>query len=247
MHYAHNTTTGQETCNTAVGYEALRGNSNPNNNTGKYNTALGDIALRSNTSGDSSTAAGYRALYSNTTGRKNTAFGQDALSSNITGSNNTAIGSGADVTSGSLTNATAIGYNASVNASNKVVIGNSSATTVGGYGAWSNYSDIRLKENIIYKNDLGLEFVLKMKTASYNYTDDENKRRRDGLIAQDVQQALQELDAEFSGLVVDDDEMKTLNLSYSEFVIPLINAVQEQQAMIEELKKEIEELKAVGR
>jgi uncharacterized small protein (DUF1192 family) len=124
------------------------------------------------------------------------------------------------------------------------VLGNTSATTVGGYGAWTNYSDARLKENIIYKGDLGLDFIMKMKTVSYNYIDDENKRRRDGLIAQDVQQAMKELGVEFSGLVVDDDEMKTLNLSYGEFVIPLINAVKEQQAEIEALKKEIEELKA---
>ncbi|NTV83787.1 MAG: hypothetical protein HGA23_05735, partial [Bacteroidales bacterium] len=225
----------------------LRGGPTPGGNSGKFNTALGDIALRSNTSGDSSTAAGYRALYSNTTGRKNTAFGQDALSSNLTGSNNTAIGSGANVASGALTNATAIGYNASVNASNKVVIGNASATTVGGYGAWTNYSDARLKENVFYKDDLGLEFIMKMKTASYNYTEDENNSRRDGLIAQDVQQVLDDMNLEFSGLVVDDDEMKTLNLSYSEFVIPLINAVKEQQAEIELLKKEIEELKSEGR
>jgi trimeric autotransporter adhesin len=144
-----------------------------------------------------------------------------------------------------LTNATAIGYLASVNASNKIVIGNSSATTVGGYGVWSNYSDRRFKENIIYKNDLGLDFILKMKTVSYNYIDDRNKRRRDGLIAQDVQQVMHELGLEFSGLIIDDDEMKTMNLSYGEFVIPLINAVKEQQAMIEELKAEIEGLKAM--
>jgi hypothetical protein len=183
-------------------------------------------------------------LYSNSTGRKNTAFGVGALKSNITGTNNTAIGCGADVSTGALTNATAIGYNASVNASNKVVIGNASATTVGGYGTWTNYSDARLKENIVYKNDLGLDFIMKMNTASYNYIEDENKRRRDGLIAQDVQQALDELGVQFSGLVVDDDESQTMNLSYGEFVIPLINAIKEQQVMIEMLQKEIEEMKA---
>ena len=32
-------------------------------------------------------------------------------------------------------------------------------------------------------------------------------------------------------------------LRYAEFVVPLVKAVQEQQVMIEELKKEIEELK----
>jgi hypothetical protein len=31
---------------------------------------------------------------------------------------------------------------------------------------------------------------MKLKTASYNYRDDVYKRRRDGLLAQDVQEAL---------------------------------------------------------
>ena len=65
-----------------------------------------------------------------------------------------------------------------------------------------------------------------------------NKVRRDGLIAQDVQKVLKDLGKEFSGLVVDNDHMKTLNLSYETFVIPLINAVQEQQTIIEELRSQ---------
>ena len=68
---------------------------------------------------------------------------------------------------------------------------------------------------------------MKLKTATYNYIADTNKRQRDGLIAQDVEQALKELGQNFSGLITDDDKDKTLNLSYSDFVLPLINAVQE--------------------
>ena len=54
----------------------------------------------------------------------------------------------------------------------------------------------------------------------------------------------------FSGLVESENEEKTLNLSYAEFVIPLINSVKElnaksqgQQKHIENLQKEINELK----
>ncbi|HRT48763.1 MAG TPA: tail fiber domain-containing protein, partial [Bacteroidales bacterium] len=183
--------------------------------------------------------------------------GLSAGQTNTVGNNNTIVGGNANVSSNNLTNATAIGYGATVNASNKVVIGNASATTVGGYGSWTNYSDSRLKDNIVYKNDLGLDFIMKLKTASFSYKDDVNKRRRDGLIAQDVRQALKDLNLDFSGLVVDDDEMNTLNLSYPEFVIPLINAVQEQQKIIEKqelklkqqdyqiqlLKEELEKIK----
>jgi trimeric autotransporter adhesin len=85
---------------------------------------------------------------------------------------------------------------------------------------------------------LGLDFILKLKTASYNYIEDKNKRRRDGMIAQDVQAIMLELGVPFSGLVEDGDAQKTLNLAYADFVMPLINAVKEQQIQIEKLKKE---------
>jgi hypothetical protein len=156
---------------------------------------------------------------------------------NTSGYQNTLIGSNTSSFDG-LYNTIALGYNTTVNASNKAVIGNSSVTTVGGYGNWSNYSDKRLKENISYTNRLGLGFIMKLKTASYNYTSDSNKRRRDGLIAQDVQAVMQVLGVPFSGLIEDDDAQKTLNLAYADFVMPLINAVQEQQAQITQLKQE---------
>ena len=93
---------------------------------------------------------------------------------------------------------------------------------------------------------------MKLKTATYNYIADTNKRQRDGLIAQDVEQALKELGQNFSGLITDDDKYKTLNLSYSDFVLPLINAVQELykrnqvfESTVNELKAKIEKSKLV--
>jgi hypothetical protein len=247
--------------NSAFGTSSLGGNT-----TGESNSAFGQQSLNDNTTGNRNTAVGYHASGFTTTGSDNTSVGYFSLESNMGGSGNTAIGSdtrflnssngtimtsdvfsnitllgfGTRVSSTSSstprTNATAIGYGAIVNASNKIVLGNSSAVTVGGYGGWSNYSDRRLKENIIYKNDLGLNFIMKLNPVSYNYKTDVNKTRRDGLIAQDVQKTLEELGLPFSGLVVDDDQDKTLNLSYGDFVIPLINSVKEQQKQIEDLK-----------
>lgn len=188
------------------------------------------------------TGLGYTVLSALSTGTANVAIGNGAMDLITTGSNNTCIGAGADVSANNLTNATAIGNGAIVNASNKIVLGNASATTVGGYGTWSNYSDRRLKENIVYTNGLGLDFILRLRPASFIYINDENKVRRDGLIAQDVQQVLNELGVDFSGLVIDDDAMKTMNLSYETFVIPLINAMKEQQEIIEKLQKRVEAL-----
>lgn len=97
-------TTG--THNTATGYGALEGNT-----TGSENAAFGRWALLNNTSGGGNTAIGSNALQGNTTGNYNTAFGDAALTSNqegtyniaiggalysnVSGSNNVAIGSGA--------------------------------------------------------------------------------------------------------------------------------------------------------
>jgi|WetSurMetagenome_2_1015567.scaffolds.fasta_scaffold23638_3 trimeric autotransporter adhesin len=219
--------------NTAIGFEALKAN------TYWDNTAIGYQALSANTEGFDNVAMGVNALDKNTTGNGNTAIGKNTMSSHITGDNNTSLGFNANVSSG-ISNATAIGYQATVTASNKIVLGNASAITVGGYGAWANWSDRRLKENIVYSNKLGLRFVLELKPVSYNYIKDSNKRRRDGLIAQDVQQTLKDLGLNFSGLIIDDDADKTLNLSYAEFVIPLINAVRELNTKNELLQQEIQ-------
>jgi Concanavalin A-like lectin/glucanases superfamily/Chaperone of endosialidase len=237
--------------NTASGYNSLYANTTGYQNTvigswalvynttGAYNTASGNGSLFYNTSGYRNTSNGHQSLFANTTGNNNTSIGNGSGSTNTTGNNNTFLGANANSSVNNLENATAIGYGAIVNSSNKIVIGNASATTVGGYGTWTNYSDRRLKENILYTDRLGLDFIMKLKTASYNYTDDRNKRRRDGLIAQDIQKVMQELGVPFSGLIEDQDEKKTLNLSYSELVIPLINAVQELKRENEALKKAI--------
>ena len=54
------------------------------------------------------------------------------------------------------------------------------------------------------------------------------------------QQQADELGIEFSGLIIDDNEKKTLNLSYANFVIPLINGMKEQQGIIEGQEERLE-------
>jgi hypothetical protein len=180
-------------------------------------------------------ANGQAALFRNTTGYNNTATGYTALYYNITGFNNTAIGYNADVASDNLTNATAVGANASVNASNKVRIGDASVTVIEGQVAWSNVSDRRLKENIQVNNYLGLNFINKLQPVTYNYISDKTKVRHDGFIAQDIEQIMKDLNLPFSGLKKSSDGM--YSLAYSDFVMPLVNAVKEQQSIISELLK----------
>jgi hypothetical protein len=152
-------TTGYE--NTATGMQALYSNT-----TGDDNTANGNWALYSNTTGESNTANGEYALYYNTTGYWNTANGGGALYSNTTGHENTALGCGADVSSGSLSNATAIGFGAVVDADNKVRIGNTAVTSIGGQVGWTTFSDGRYKKSIS-ENVPGLAFINKLKPVTY--------------------------------------------------------------------------------
>jgi hypothetical protein len=217
MQYAYDgTATGQASLNTAVGYEALRGSTNPGNNTGTGNTAVGDQALGYNTSGTTNTAVGHIALASNSSGTNNVAIGHKALQLNNTGNSNTAMGnfsleqaSTADnntaigqyacwatnlgnntavgisagdwyqfsystflgteaytTGTGSFSNCMALGYNARVDASNKVLIGNTSITSIGGYAGWTNFSDGRYKENV--REDVpGLEFINQLRPVTY--------------------------------------------------------------------------------
>ena len=81
---------GNDSTNTATGYEALL-----NNTTGGQNTAVGSNSLLNNTDGFDNTAVGYRALKGNTTGAGNIAVGTAALWQITSDNYNTAIGDNA--------------------------------------------------------------------------------------------------------------------------------------------------------
>ena len=150
----------------------------------------------------------------------------------------------ANVSSGNLTNATAIGYGAVVDASNKVRIGNTSVTSIGGQVGWSVFSDARLKTNV-QKSPLGLNFILKLRPITYNYlAKGQESILYTGLIAQDVERVLQELESDFSGLDKPQTEEGFYQLRYATFVVPLIKAAQEQQKQIQVLEEQNKVLKA---
>jgi hypothetical protein len=140
-----------------------------------------------------------------------------------------------------LTNATAIGNGATVGASHKVRIGNASVTVIEGQVAWSNVSDRRLKENIQVNNYLGLNFINKLQPVTYNYISDNTKVMHDGFIAQDIEQVMKDLNMPFSGLKKSSDGM--YSLAYSDFVMPMVNAIKEQKTIIDNQQKQIDELK----
>src|SRR3990172_9545844 len=208
------------------------------NTTGSSNTASGVQSLIYNTTGGSNTASGAYSLLSNTTGNYNTAFGAYAGYSNTTGSSNTFIGYSANPSTGDLTNATVIGYGAVVDASNKVRIGNSSVTVIGGQVAWSNLSDIRAKKNI-KDLSLGLDFITSLKPIEYTMKEGDDRIHL-GFSAQDIEAILGN---KYSILGRGEDKDRMLSLRYTDFIAPLVKAVQELKVQKEEeisgLKKQI--------
>jgi len=244
--------------NTASGISSLQSNS-----TGNYNTANGASSLESNSSGSENTASGFFSLHGNTTGNNNTAFGRYALGTNTTGHYNTALGSNANVSAAGLNNATAIGNGATVNASNKIRLGNAAVTVIEGQVAYTFPSDGRFKTNVDERVK-GLDFIMKLRPVVYNfqtkkydqfltgnnaqfvstvdYTESE-RLRHNGFIAQEVEQAAKESGYEFDGVVKPKSNNEAYGLSYSQFVVPLVKGMQEQQQQIESLQKENTDLK----
>ncbi|MCD4745548.1 MAG: hypothetical protein K8R58_04560, partial [Bacteroidales bacterium] len=169
--------------NTEGRYNTANGHSSLHSNTEGYvNTASGNKSLYSNTTGCENTASGYKSLYSNTTGYQNTASGNSALNSNTTGYGNTAIGSNAlagnstgtyntaignsaSTWTGTQDNSTALGCVAQPQASNKVMLGNTSVTWIGGHSSWYNTSDARIKNNI-QEDVKGLGFIMELRPVT---------------------------------------------------------------------------------
>jgi len=246
MYYADDRSSGgQTTYNTAVGCEALRGSTTASANTGQYNTAVGDKALYSTTGGHHNTGSGYHALYANTSGNYNTAFGFEASVNNSSGDYNTAIGYNTGSTLNNSDNTTAIGNGAQISTSNRIILGNTSVTWIGGHSLWNNTSDARMKNNI-KEEVVGLDFILKLRPVTYNFDKDKmdkligvvdssdypekydiEKIVQSGFLAQEVEQAANDVGYDFSGVTIPKGEENYYSLEYAVFVVPLVKAVQE--------------------
>ena len=210
------------------------------NTEGDWNTFFGHRSGYSNNQGDGNAFFGHLTGESNTIGDGNTFIGSETGKNNTTGNFNIAIGSGANFTANNFTNAIVIGTLAQVNASNKVRIGNGNISVIEGQVPWSSPSDRRLKKNITYTQELGLDFIQKLRPARYSYASDKNHLMHDGFIAQDVVQILDAMELPFSGISRGEDGL--YSLSYSSFVIPLISAVQELSKENENLKMDLAEI-----
>ncbi len=243
--------------NTANGTGALFSNFS-----GTSNTASGFLSMSANVSGEQNAAFGSYSLYSNTSGGYNTATGYCALYSNTTGSYNTALGYSTTPLIDTINNWTGIGYFVGDASSrgNMVEIGNTSVEVIRGQVNWSTYSDGRVKDNIV-EDVHGLDFINKLRPVTYNYNlhkennikyagkkdqkewggkYDIEKTKMTGFIAQEVDRAAKNCGFNFSGIVPPSNENDLYSLRYSEFVVPLVKAVQELSANNNKLQQTIE-------
>lgn len=242
----------------AVGYNACK-----NHTVADRNVAVGSYALFSTTTGGYNTGVGMSTLYNNLGGIQNVAVGYQAMYAAITSTACTALGTGAlryftgGTAAEAMLNSSGLGNSSRVSGDNQVQLGNASTTTYA-YGAVQDRSDERDKADI-RDTVLGLEFINKLRPVDFRWDmrddyavevdgemtifpkDGSRKRSRyhHGLIAQQVAQVITDTGMDFGGY--QDHSVNggrdVLSLGYTEFIGPLIKAVQELTQRVETLEQ----------
>lgn len=245
------------------GFNFYLGQSSGENSDGVNNIFLG-LNSGKNNLGSNSVAIG-QTCGSNNEGDYNVFMGFQTGINHTTGGYNTLLGSYSNTTTNAgITNSVVLGATGTVNASNKVYF-HSNGGEITGDVDYTAPSDARFKENI--KEDVpGLDFITRLKPVTYDFNHKEykahlvqllpdsvqsfhldsleyNNTKGIGFIAQEVDQVLRDMNIEFSGLHRPDPSNPTSHytIGYSQFVMPLVKAVQEQQGLIEGQQRIINE------
>lgn len=108
-------------------------------------------------------------------------------------------------------------------------------------GNYTAVSDVRFKKNVEPLSGM-LKIIDKLHPVSYQLTSNTSQKISYGLIAQEVEKVLPNIVNTIHG--DDGDGIQDLRtISYTELIPILINAMQEQQKIISNLQKDLEELK----
>jgi hypothetical protein len=252
-----------------IGNTFLGSNCGFYNSTGWYNTCLGSHtgeyldACGANTfiGTYSGHGGGTPGSYPSAkiTGNYNTFLGYRSGYDNLSGSNNTYIGCQSGHENESGTGNVFIGYKAGYNesGSNRLYIDNTDTSTPLIYGDFStndvqingdicwtgtsgSCSDIKYKKNVMAIQG-ALEKIQKINGVYYFWRSEEfpemefSEGRQIGIIAQEIEKFFPEL--------VGNDANGYRSVDYSKITAVLIEALKEQQNMIEELKRENSDLK----
>ena len=223
--------------------------------TGADNILMGWGAANVLESGSDNIILGAAAGDDLTTGGENVFIGHETGSTVTTGSKNISIGVSNVLNATGATSRIAIGSDLPVNTDNYVYIGNTTNHIYADFNSaldWYYSSDERMKKDIV-DADLGLSFINDLRPVTFSYKspseypeewtsyDSENikpmsDRVDHGLIAQEVRVAMMKAGIyEFDGWDEQPDGKQAI--SPSAFVFPLIKAVQELLARIEELEE----------
>lgn len=216
--------------NTSLGYNSMRGISEASEINVSDNTAIGNGSLYEISDGmGGNSMLGYRSGLNLREGNNNTFIGRLAGAETFTGEPLRKV-----------TGSTALGAGSSVSGDNQVQLG-SSVTTTYAYGAIQNRSDIRDKSEV-RDTVLGLGFIESVRPVDfkYNYREGEGvgARFHHGVIAQEISEIIKTTGVDFGGY--QDHTLSggadVMSVGYTEFIGPLIKAVQELSARVKELE-----------
>lgn len=251
--------------NVAIGLQALY-----RNTTGNNNVAIGRDANFSNTTGNWNTGVGVDAIPGVETGSGNTAVGgesgytENMAHQNVTGSFNTWIGYQSGPSSPAQHDGViGIGYSAKTSKDYQAVLGSpqivetllfgnvginasdpQAALVVNGdalnaTGVWGVYSDERLKTDIA-DYDAGLDVVRRLHPVTFRYNGLEglpSDATQIGLIAQSVEEVAPYMVEHRAGQDLEDVRV----MSPQALPYLLINAIQELEAKVAELERQLAE------
>src|SRR5450432_3082396 len=258
--------------NTATGSQALTSNTTGNYNTadggyaltsnteGISNTSVGLSSLYNNSTGNSNTAVGFLALYENFTGTNLTGIGQgtDVVMDGL--DNSTALGYNAVVTASDQVMLGNTSVN-SVQAAGSFVIYSDGRykkdlkENVPGLEFIKMLRPVTYHYNIHGMNDaMGVNKNRDDKNSKAGGTakgqdrimeEAINKKEKilyTGFVAQEVETAAKSLNYDFSGVHTPQNDKDLYGLAYSEFVVPLVKAMQELSAKNDSLQARLDRL-----
>lgn len=229
---------------------------------GGGNAFFGYAAGQDSTTGNSNSFFGSSAGFFNSSGSDNTFIGNSAGSFNTTGSNNTIIGSSADVGSTNLDHATAIGADSVASLSNSIYLGRADGSdavripgpvvingslvvgTLGSVGSTSICLNVANRiapcsSSLRYKTNVqtftgGLDIVRRLRPIMFTW--------KDGGM-HDVGFAAEEINEIAPLLTTRNAKGEIEGIKYGQITTILVNAVKEQQQLIEQQQRQIESLK----
>ena len=215
--------------NVAIGYDGQKVS------LGNNNTSVGASSLTNNTYGGHNTSVGYFSMVFNTTGGSNIAMGYSALYNNKTGSQNIGIGNLSLLLAAvNSSNNIAIGHNAQVSFasnSNQVRIGNTGVTQSSIHVDWFISSDLHWKDSVETLS-YGLNLIKELRPVSYLRKGAFEMKKEIGFIAQELDVTLRKIGYHDQGFMFKNDS-GYFEVRYNDFIGIAINAIKEQQQIIE--------------